>query len=243
MTTRNRRFYWFGDSWVTGLELEKLVPLTEVNNYLFGKLVSDFFKADFVNKGDPGSSVDIIPYKFTSVVDELQTNDIVFFCLTASLRTSILLDDSTECKTIRPYNESTDAISKFWYKNIDSYQQRLYNYEKVINLLYLWTKELGIKCYFLNLFTVEPKSIFNVIPDKNWLIDRKSCVAQSILHVNDPNNAEIVRNDMPTLKSEDWYYQEQLIKKYIYPCDNHPNILGHQKIADILIEKLNAENQ
>jgi hypothetical protein len=55
------KFYWFGDSWVYGdeLDLSKDLP--------FAEIVSKHFDAKCVNLGQCGSSIDDIPFEFYKI--------------------------------------------------------------------------------------------------------------------------------------------------------------------------------
>ena len=236
----NKTYHWFGDSWVKGAELELSVPAHEVKNCVFPKLVSDYFGANCKNYGIVGSSTDIIPLNFFKIVNTINTDDIVFFCLTGRNRISIL-DNNGDPYFIKA--SDTDKKSNLWYKFFDSKHQAIYNYDKTINLLYLWCKELKIKCYFANIFHKEETEIFNLIPDDRWILPKNHFLAQDIVYINDEVLNEVVSNDMPNITLADWDLQKQMIKKYFSPGKSHPNVDGHKKIAELIIEKLtNAEN-
>jgi hypothetical protein len=132
-----------------------------------------------------------------------------------------------------------------WYKYFDTPQQRLYSYETTINLLSQWCQNLGIKFYFLNLFTSESKSILDLTSEDQWLLPKNQCIAQYILPVIDNQVGFIVRDDRVGLPMKKWSKQRMALEKYIKPCFCHPNVDGHRKIADEIInllEKNNAKN-
>ena len=45
------KFYWFGDSWVVGDELELTVPYDQRSQYVFAQLFSDHYGVECVNLG------------------------------------------------------------------------------------------------------------------------------------------------------------------------------------------------
>lgn len=238
-------FYWFGDSWVFGDELELQVDSSARQDHTFANLTSQHFQADCVNLSECGSSITSIPLKFKEIVEQIDpATDHVFFCLTASHRTS-MFDETGKVKNILPpptyKNHNTHPYRDQWFKYFDSPAQRLYNYDSVINLLYLWCKHLGITCYFVNIFTTENESIMDCTPDSVWLLPKNKCMAEWILPVLDPNNFSLITDDNPNLKTEQWEQQQPFVEKYIRPCYAHPNIDGHKKIAQNIIQILENE--
>jgi hypothetical protein len=236
-----KKFYWFGDSWVFGDELEKLVPCHNVTQYNFAGLVSSHFNAECVNLSECGSSITTIPLKFYEILEKINPDvDRVFFGLTASHRTA-MFDDSGNYQNILPSLHNKHKPHKHqdkWFKYFDSQGQRTYNYDCITNLLYFWCQQKNIKCYFLNLFTTETVSLINSIPDDAWLVSKDQCTAQFILELVDNQNQSVITDDSPNLTNDQWAIQSKLVEKYIKPCYAHPNIHGHKVIADNLIKLL-----
>jgi hypothetical protein len=229
------RFHWFGDSWVSGDEL--ITP----HLHRFSQLVSDAFGAECVNLGRNGSNINALPLIFHQHLPNIDPDDIVFFCLTASSRTG-MFDHSGQFKNILTMSypgHSPHPHSEKWFKYFDSPCQRVYNYDNVINLLWLWCKYLKIKCYFLNLFTSESHSIIDCVPSDAWLVPRDQCIAQSIMSYIDNEYGAVIADDNPNLTDQQWQEQRMLIEKYIKPNYAHPNIQGHAKIAQDLTILLN----
>jgi hypothetical protein len=234
------KFYWFGDSWLAGEELQLTVPADQRKNYTFAKIVSDHYQVDCVNLGENGLSPDIFPLRFSQIVNRLQPGDTVFFCLSSSHRT-ILLDDSGHERQIMPdYNTNSNRhpYAKEWYKYFDTKHQRIYNFDRTVDLLYLWCQSLGVRCCFLNLFTTEPEELMNIVPESAWIIPRDQCAAQSILHTVDNDLGMLVVDDNPRLLTVDWERQKELLERYVRPGVMHPNVAGHAKIAEDLIARL-----
>ena len=234
------KYYWFGDSWVAGDELQLTVPDNTKKQYVFAKLVSDHFGAECINLGENGLSPDVFPLRFNQIISQLEYNDIVFFCLSSSHRTMLLDDQGNEQQIMPDANGNFNAhpYTKEWYKYFDTKYQRIYNFDRTVDLLYLWCQSIGIKCYFLNLFTTEPEEVMNIVPDSAWAIPRNQCAAQSILHTIDNDIGMLVVDDNPRLLTVDWERQKELLEKYVRPGKMHPNIEGHRKIAQDLIKQL-----
>ena len=225
------KYFWFGDSWVAGDELEKNQPA-------FPEIVSDCKNAECVNLGQCGASIDDIPYEFFQNQYKLKQNDVVFFCLTASHRISLFEDGilkrivpSEMYQKHRPHSNASQ-----WYKYFDNQQQRSYNRDKTINLLYFWTKQLGIKCWFANIFTIETTSMIDATPDDCWLVPKNDCLASSILPVIDEYN--LYMSDHPDITNQQWKLQQSAIDQFIKPNWAHPNAAGHLKIADTILSRL-----
>jgi hypothetical protein len=238
------KYYWFGDSWVCGDELEKQVPYSEVVSHTFSQLVSDRYGAKNINLGENGSSIDVIPLKFWEVYSDINPEvDRVFFCLTANHRVS-MFDESGQLLNILPggytNHHRLHPYVDQWYKYFDSKYQRTYNFDKTLGLLYLWCQRLNIKCYFLNIFTtINDMLMTNIIPEDAWLIPSHRCLAESIfMYIN---NYDLM-SDGSHFTVEQWQQQQIAMEMYIKPNWQHPNILGHKKIAQYLITLLDNSN-
>jgi len=235
------KFYWFGDSWVFGDELS----INDRNTQVFAKIISDHFQAECINLSICGSSINSLTHEFIKIASTIDPKkDIVFFGLTSNIRISIF--DETGLKNILPSGYDKHNLhphTKEWYKYFDSSTQRVYNYDCNTNLLYLLCKELGIQCYFYNIFTTVDLGVFDYIPLENWLIPKNKCIAEYILPVIDIKNQGLIVDDCPEITSEQWHEQKVYVDKYIKPCYCHPNIAGHKKIAEELIKCLNYKTK
>jgi hypothetical protein len=233
--------YWFGDSWVVGDELELSVPMTDRGQYVFGKLVSDYFHADSVNLGVSGSSVDSLPWEFNKITKQIKTGDTIFFCLTAPHRTTILNDDKipTQFTSGAPnYSKSAHPYQAKWFKYFDTNTHRHYNYDRSISLLWLWCQQLQVNCFFMNLFTTMTEKLFDIVPESCWLLPRHECASKFILPLDGNHDGTVISDDSWFLTTEQWESQQQYLEKYIRPGYCHPNISGHRIIADRLIALL-----
>jgi hypothetical protein len=240
-----KKFYWFGDSWLTGSELELVVPKNTCDRYVFAKLISNHFSVQCVNLGQSGSSPDIIPYLFSKIAHQLTIEDTIFFCLSAPHRTMIFSESGVPYQ-IMPganYNKKVHPYTKEWYKYFDTEQQRLYNYDRTVNLLYLWCQQLGVTVYFCNLFTTMPDKMLDIVPESAWIYPRDRCVAQFILHNINDRGGVVVSDDIPDISIEDWDKHKVMLEKYVKPGYCHPNIDGHKKIAEELIKCLDNKTK
>lgn len=238
-----KKFFWFGDSWLEGSELELTLPRHQISDYVFPTLVSQHFNALCKNYGESGSGPDIIPYHFSKIAHTVNPGDLVFFCLSAPHRVTFFNDCGNHQQVIPGpnYNKNVSPYVKEWFKYFDTEAQRIYTYDRTINLLYLWAKELGARAYFCNLFTTVNESMLDIVPASSWLIPKNRCLAQFILSSIDNNQGIVISDDMPTLTNAEWAIHKELLEKYVKPGYCHPNVEGHKKIADEIIKILENE--
>ena len=239
------KFYWFGDSWVAGDELYKIVPSDIHQQYAFPKLVSDHHGAECINLGKNGYSPDILPYLFSDIVDQIDpVVDKIFFFLSADSRTW-MFNEQGKISWIGTnpgfLPKNAHIYHNEWMKFFDNPQQRIYNYDRAVNLLYFWCKNLGVDFYLSNIFTTAEQSIMDHTTDDAWLVPRDRCIAECILTFFDKEYGQVIVNDVPELLNEQWKIQKLQVEKYIKPCIQHPNIQGHRRIADYIIELLDEK--
>lgn len=231
-------FHWFGDSWVAGDEL------AHPRQQAFARLVSDHYHARCCNLGLLGSSVTELPRLFHAQLHSIQPGDTVFFALTASSRTGFFDEhgDFQRVLTGAAPRHCPHPHSDKWFKYFDNKHQRVYNYDCVINMLWLWCQQQGILCYFFNLFTTEPHTQISCVPDSAWLIPRDQCVAQCILSCVDNEYGSVITADNPGLTDQQWQRQAAQVEQYIRPNWAHPNPAGHAKIAETLIQAIHERS-
>jgi len=232
-------FYWFGDSWVHGDELYNQLSRHSYQQAAFPQLVSDHYGAECRNLGQVGESVDILPWRFESVADQIVTGDEVFFFLTADVRT-MLFDEQGQLRKIMPNpGFDSDTFHRYadqWYRYFDTQPQRLYNYDKTVLLLYLWCCEIGVRAWFANIFTTQPQVMIDRVPESAWLIARDQCLAQTIFPVIDNNAGVFVTDDRESITLAQWQQQRPQLEKYMRPNHAHPNVAGHRQLADYIIK-------
>lgn len=231
-------FYWFGDSWVYGDELEREVNNHDFKKYTFANLISEHFNQEPINLSVCGGSINGMVYEFSKVASQLTLEDTVFFLLTSDCRTSIY--EQGQIKNILPggyaNKHNIHTYNNEWYKFFDSAEQRLLQYEQAINLVYFWCKHLKVNCWFANLFNTQPMGMFDSTDESNWLVPKTKCLGEFILPI--VKNNTLVFNDCPELTNEEWKQQRPYVDQYIKPNYCHPNIAGHKTIANEIIKIL-----
>jgi hypothetical protein len=77
--------------------------------------------------------------------------------------------------------------------------------------------------------------LWDSIPDSVWILPRTTCVANQF-------DVEWF-SKYAGYRNSDWHEwletNNHAVKKYIHPCKNHPNVIGREFIANLIIKKLN----
>ena len=194
-----------------------------------------------------GSGPDNLSWQFSKVVNNINPeHDRVFFFLSADNRTW-MFDEQGQLSWIGFYPGFVPSDAhpywKQYLKYFDNPYQRTYNYDRSINLLYFWCKSLGIKCYLSNIFTTQSTPVMDHTDPKGWLLPRDQCIATSIVPYIDNDSGGVLVNDIPTISNEQWRLQHPYVEKYIKPLLCHPNVEGHKKIAQTIINLIESKNK
>ena len=105
----------------------------------------------------------------------------------------------------------------------------------VINQLFLLCKQYGITVHFMPIYCyIDITPAVNIVPDDAWLINRDSTLVEEAWGLREPvKNWRFIKNRQ----------NNDIFTENISPCDNHPNLVGHQRIADLIISKLAEKEQ
>ena len=99
----------------------------------------------------------------------------------------------------------------------------------LLNHLYLLCKEYNITPWFISQLSIIKLNYFlNLIPEDRWLVPKNLCLVNKAFNIDKPISSW---RDPGLTQSEEY-------QKFIAPCENHPNIEGHQTIAELLLERL-----
>lgn len=234
-----QKVIWFGASWPEGWELDKTVSSAEVAALVYPSLVAEHFGLECVNLSATGGSNDYISYALDKNKHLISKGDIVIFDIASKYRFLWIEEDGTPVVTKLMLARGKATI----YKKIKELYEKFFVNEQYIdwkttttlNSLYLMALHLGATPFFINNYS---KTNFKtIIPEKNWLLPQSMCIAEYILgYISDKDL--IVVKDMPELTTAEWEQAKPFVEKYIRPLENHPNVVGHRKIADELIKEL-----
>lgn len=229
------RIWCFGDSWTEGCELKRHFSNERVygNDDVMPELawpgiIQRLTNIETINLGITGSSQ-------PRLIEQLHTcdvsaGDIALFGLTTRNR--------------RVYRTPENTLDENQYV-FDERFSNPYEDERVASqtcaLLYYMCKERGVTPYFFNLFdSVRYVDLtYNEIPKESWIIPMDHSVVDTLFDAEffSQWDHHIDYNFKLWIDTENSNVQE-----YIRPCDAHPNLNGHRRIAEYIINKLDLTN-
>jgi len=231
-------FYWFGDSWVNGDELNNEVS-GNTSKYTYARLVSDHFGEECNNYSTNASSIYYMVVQLKSIIHKIKENDVIFFGITGGDRFVTLSE------TYEPQHMTIAALvddhriakhNEIWYKYFDTIPQRDLMNSNALDLLKAYSGDA--KSYFYNIFHKQQFNECLLLSDDDWLIPSDDCLASNIMHVFDNKYYTFIGADQPFLSNDEWKKHSELIDKYFKPNYAHPNIKGHQMLAERIINLL-----
>jgi hypothetical protein len=208
------KLYVYGDSWPWGAGLDD--PCTQSFPALLGK----YLNLQIDNRSVQSTSIEHLLYYFLNDCrnNNFGENDKVLFCLTGKSR-SMYFDHDDTPQELHP--RGIKETDKLYYKYFYSKKLADYNFEKNVLLCKLICDSKKLRSYFVcnwehNQVDLHsdcnfyPLSLLGILhPERNLLIEEGLDVGA-------------LWNASP----------------YLYD-HNHPNILGHQKIAEELAKWIN----
>lgn len=224
MTNASKKIWFYGDSWPAGAELDQISKFPYPH---FPNLIEKKTGIKTLNRSIPGSGQARILHQLLN--SDIQPNDIAVFSLTVKTRRTYLTKDNK-------FNEmqfnGDETI-------VNHYEDHM-NSATTVALLYYMCRQRSVTPYFLNLFDSNwlPNTMFNEVPDLCWIIPPSESVVSMLFdydffHRYDHHHEGDFQDWLDT--------KNEKVKKYIRPCIAHPNLLGHEIIADYIIKKLNLQ--
>ena len=196
----------FGDSWPAGEELK------DPSSTAFPVLLSHRLGLTLHDFSQPATSIEHALRKFLQSHRVWQHDTMVLFCLTNYAR-SMRIESHKEIE-IYPKHRTEDSIN--YYKFIYSNELGMFNQLKAILLVQSLCALSGVPLVMI--------TNWNDVTDHD-LVDHSKIYPQSMVEIL----------GIPNLESEQFRYIDAK-NIYIHPNQNHPNVLGHQLIADKLYE-------
>jgi len=258
---------WFGDSYTVGSELGHFYGDFEKDKYndkifymdsiqihkhrpdmAFPILVSKELELDYIVLGHSGASIQKLQFTLIDFLKQKFNSDkkyIAIFALPTQYSRCFYIDEKGLV-----ISEPDDDILKHQIR-FGKYEITMY-----INSIYTMCKTYNIEPYFLALWSkLDILENYNIVPDENWILPRSTTLVEKSWEFSDP--PESWRNlfkikPLERLKDNKFFKKyilhllnviilsqsNEVFKKYIFPCGNHPNKDGHKKLADTLIEIL-----
>ena len=220
--------YFFGDSWpAEGGELETMYG-KKFKSY--PAMISDLLDIPYVNHAQWGTSQPDMISKL--ILSNASTGDHAIFSMTAPSR-RFYFDDNGTAENIS-VDKSAEQVNDYQ----DSWLSALTCYT-ILN--YCITKQ--IRAWFINTFNVSYKPtrahpLWNMIPDDVWVLPKNTCAVQMLF---DPEQFADKYDDSDFYN---WLQSNNAqVKKYIRPCQDHPNLTGRERIAQTIAEKIKKDLQ
>lgn len=217
-----------GCSYTEGSELEGIQRDYEYRRLnRFSHIVSERLNKTYDNISLPGVSNDSIVRTTIDWFEQGNTCDIAIIQFTIYNRVEWYDNNGNPVKFAPQRKDLKLCNNRMYYKFIDNEAVGVNNYYKNLFLLETYFELKGIKHYFL---TLENRDL-NDIPS-SW---KDHCKNQNIVKIADL---------IDSFWKDKTYYCEDLFSKYnkdrkfLYYIGAHPNELGHQKIAEHIIDNI-----
>lgn len=223
-----KTLYFFGDSWSTEIgEYEEITK--SIDTFGYPKMVADSLNLNYKNFSVNGASQpDMLHHLVTS---DIKKGDDAIFSLTAPSR-RFYYDTKGVQQNLHGWEvlhqESINDYNDVFLSAVNCYT------------LYHWCHDRGINPWFLSTFNISyhvdyHHNLWDSIPDSVWILPRTTCVVTQF-------DVEWF-SKYSDYRNSDWYEwlktNNHAVKKYIQPCEHHPNITGREFIANLIIKKLN----
>lgn len=237
---------WFGDSYTVGNELgyvegpyqssnfdKKIIYLDKLDrarsrpDLAFPTLVSEKLEKNFSNYGCGGASIQFMEFSLYNFIKHHRTDTesyIGVFCFPGQYNRHFTVKEDNSWIYQTSNNISTHILKQ-------QIENSHYETTITLNAIFSTCKAYNIIPFFVSSWIgLETKEEYNIVPEDSWLL---------------PKNKSLVEYSWDFAKpSENWrssIKNKNIYDKFIYPCENHPNVIGHKKIAEdlsnLLIEK------
>ena len=219
---------WCGDSWPYGSEL------LDRKKDCFPKVCGNLLGVDIINLSIPGSSIQHLNFKLKQILriknKFINHNIIVLFGLTVPSRLCIEPDIGKKI-TVSP-NLFDLCAYKIWAKDV--FSNRHIQTQTIISLIFLadQCKKNNISFKFFNILCnfrdFDNSWFFQFLNTSDWLISPEWSAYSELFDIN---NFDFTKMGMLEKTSRG----KLVVETYIKPSITHPNIAGHQKIAQKMI--------
>jgi hypothetical protein len=221
-----------------------------IPNFVFARKISDTLGAKHWNFGMSGGSISYSLYNLYEWIqkypEELEHNNIVFLGTTAQSR-DFARTDEDYChyhQNIQRHAENHKVYFKNKLRPTIPFSE--YESTKTINEMYSVCKAHNIKFYIFNVWgPIQMYEEINLVPDECWLTKKTNALFDL---TTGTSFVDIL--GMPVTKgtTENEYKAIEFVvnkshpihKKYIHPCQFHPNLYCHEQMANTLLEILDA---
>jgi hypothetical protein len=192
----------FGDSWPAGAELAD-------NELTFGKIIADYYSAEFFNFAEPGSAIDNMILQLDKYIKTCEINNLlaVFFLTDIS---RALFWRNRKLDSIHPLDRDS-WYTKYMYSN----ELNHFRANEAVLTLQRMCERYKIKDYYIMGWTKFPLTLSGI--DHNKIYEHGTQTCLNMFGSDDSN----------------FIYSKE--NQYVRPNADHPNQLGHRLIAQNLI--------
>lgn len=223
-----KKIAWFGSSWVLGTELEKASELgLGIDQDLFRQqnrfsyCVSQHFGCYEINLAQECISSENITRKIVDYVNspEFDKSTQMIFIVWPMIERYFWIDDKNHVHDIRYDN------NHWWYRHVDNYFYRQYCFKRNVWSLQNFFIANSIHYAMINgeskLDQNSIKQDFPSLPEANWILPPWE-------RMSDWLNFDL-DNGYPLAKEK---------HEFFWPCENHPNVLGHVELSKQIIPRM-----
>ena len=205
--------YSFGDSWAYGSELQS-------NEYRFGDYLADYYNQVHKNYGERGWSLGAILHKIVTCYSEIDKNDLV----------CVIIPPDTRWYVIQMNYPLTIGGAQFFNNNKQADLSH-FIYHHSLFIMTIQNLLNRKKCNYVmahNYGQLELDKHLTPLIDLDCFLSNHSLTA--LLN----NGNQDWKNNLNT--NQDGPSKELFSGKYFAGNTNHPNTLGHKKIAQLMID-------
>ena len=209
------KVFTFGDSWAAGWGLKE-----SENN--FTDCLGKELNCETENYGQSGSSLGQVTHEFVCQNEKISSEDLVIVIVPPDTRwytqRGNLIQSMFDHKS-KEYKQFLKGKTDYWFIYHNSlFMHTIYNICKVKNIPVILAHNYGELVFMSEFKKLIPKDIF---------LDTRKSLTKLLGESEWRGNYRLDINGPP----------KPFIGKHFIENDTHPNELGHQKIAELLLEK------
>lgn len=242
--------YFNGDSWSTSYHVDDGIqswPVTESNHKRWPNIVGETLNKPYVNDSLGGSSNSRILDCIENVFLQNQKPDLIILALTSHVRISVPsgfgghwnLNPGGALDSVTGKFDNT--MPKWYYKNAYNELDSIYRYYKNVYNMDRICKQIGSPYLIIQAWDddlVEHGLFNNIEKIKNFVISYfDEYKDNDVRAINYINAFTKIAENMPK-----WHYCEETFSKLIgterLDNTNHPDDIGHEMIADFILQKI-----
>jgi hypothetical protein len=215
------KVYCFGDSWAAGAELDK------TSEYPFVHWFSQSTNSEYINYGAEGASLGIILYTLVLNINKLTKEDVVLIIIPPDVR---WYDENLE----QGFFSLMQWMTEDYMKSLNNKTVEWFKYH---HLLFIYTmqqmlNEIGCKYVMAHNYGQLPTNNVYKFPIDYSKFLNKTDLTNLLSEKHDPWQSYQLKIDGP-MHEHSWH------GKYFEGNVDHPNELGHKKIAELFLEYFN----